>query len=585
MSSSDMMARKMTPGGRQSRWAALANAKRDARLERSPTGSSPVNPGRQLDVAVRTTPAAGKAVGEMPEDLALEAAQRLRIASLLFVALWAILLVMNHLVAPRLSLPLDQVVPWTRIADAVAIGLIGLSVLVYRAAPAAARRGRLIALGFSYQIALGFALGLINQWQPQALAGRLSWICVLILIFPTIVPGPPRQVLAASVVVASMDPVGLLVARARGLELPPLALLVWTYLPNYICAALAVLPSHLIERLGHKVRRARELGSYRLVERIGRGGMGEVWRAEHRLLARPAAIKLIRSELLAGAPERAVEERFRREAHAAAALRSPHTIQLYDFGVTRDRELYYVMELLTGIDLEQLVARDGPQPPARVVHILRQACLSLAEAHAEGMVHRDIKPGNLYLGRLGLEYDFVKVLDFGLVKVAPLGGSDLRLTAPDSAAGTPAYMAPELMGDDSVDGRTDLYMLGCVGYYLLTGALVFEGQTAMQVVVRHLQAQPVPPSERAGRTFPPALEATILRCLAKAPSGRPAGAMALWEELGSAGAGVWTQDQARSWWDGWAASAPPADTAPAPDSAPVLREPVVYASSRSSASP
>ena len=546
-----------------------------------------MNPGRQLELAVPTTPAASEAVREMPDDLALEAAQRLRIASLLFIALWAILLVMNHLVAPRLSLPFDQVVPWTPIADAVAIGWIGLSVLVYRSAPAAARRGRLVPLGFSYQIALGFALGLINQWQPQALAGRLSWICVLILIFPTIVPGPPRQVLAASLVVASMDPVGLLIARARGLELPPAGLLVWTYLPNYICAALAVLPSHLIEHLRRKVRRARELGSYRLVERIGRGGMGEVWRAEHRMLARPAAIKLIRSELVAGASEGVAEVRFRREAEAAAALRCPHTIQLYDFGITRERELYYVMELLTGIDLEQLVAGDGPQPPARVTHILRQACLSLAEAHAAGMVHRDIKPGNLHLGRLGLEYDFVKVLDFGLVKRAPLGDVELRLTAPESAAGTPAYMAPEMVGDgEAVDGRTDLYMLGCVGYWLLTGALVFEGQTPMQVVVRHLQAQPVPPSVRAGRPFPPGLEAAILRCLAKEPSGRPAGAMALWEELGDAGAGVWTQGEARSWWERWAASAPPpAGPGPATDSAPTLRDPVVYASSRSSASP
>ncbi|HEU5042306.1 MAG TPA: serine/threonine-protein kinase, partial [Gemmatimonadales bacterium] len=505
----------------------MANSKRDAKLEPSPLPEPTLDHGRRLDLAVHTTPAGATAPGALPDDLAAEAAQRLRIACLLFIGLWAITFVMNHLVAPSLALPLDQVVPWTPIADAVALFWIAVSVVVYLAAPAAARRGLLVRMGIAYQIALGFALGLINQWQPQVLAGRLSWICVLILIFPAIVPGSPRQVLAASLVVASMDPVGLLIARARGLELPSVGLLAWAYLPNYICAVLAVLPSHIIERLGRKVRHARELGSYRLVERIGRGGMGEVWRAEHRLLARPAAIKLIRSELIAGISEGVAEARFRREADAAAALRSPHTIQLYDFGLTRDRELYYVMELLTGIDLEELVTGDGPQAPARVVHILRQACRSLAEAHAAGMVHRDIKPGNLHLCRLGLEYDFVKVLDFGLVKGIGLGDADLRLTAPESAAGTPAYMAPELTGGDPVDGRTDLYMLGCVGYYLVTGALVFEGQTAMQVVVRHLQAEPVPPSARLGRPVPAGLERAILRCLAKSPMDRPSSALEL----------------------------------------------------------
>jgi serine/threonine-protein kinase len=223
------------------------------------------------------------------------------------------------------------------------------------------------------------------------------------------------MVLLTSLIAATMDPVGLLIAQARGLDLPPTNLLVWTYLPNYICAVLAVLPAKIIHHLGRKVSRARQLGSYHLVELIGRGGMGEVWKADHRLFARPAAIKLISGRGMMDGSQMA-EERFRREAEAAAGLRSPHTIQHYDFGITRDRRLYYVMELLEGCDLETLVGRYGPQPPARVACILRQACRSLAEAHARGMVHRDIKPANLHLGRVGLEYDFVKVLDFGLVK-------------------------------------------------------------------------------------------------------------------------------------------------------------------------
>ena len=473
----------------------------------------------------------------------------------MFIGLWAILLLVNRLVAPMLALPIDQVVPWPAIADVLAVGWIELSLLVYRAAPDAARRGSsLITIALGYEVALGFVVGLLNQWQPQVLAGRLSWLCVLILVFPTIVPAPPRKVLLTSLLVATMDPVGLLVARARGLELPPFALLVWAYLPNYICAALAVLPSHIIHRLGRKVRQARALGSYRLVERIGRGGMGEVWKAEHRLLARPAAIKLIRAERLLEGADGVAEARFRREADAAASLRSPHTIQLYDFGITRARELYYVMELLEGIDLDRLVAEHGLQPPARVAHILRQACRSLVEAHAAGLVHRDIKPANLHLGRLGLEYDFVKVLDFGLVKGdTRRERRDVRLTAPECATGTPAYMPPELASGEPVDGRTDLYALGCVGYYLLSGCLVFEGEAPMQVILKHLQAEPVPPSVRLGRALPPGLERLVLHCLVKERAGRPAGAAELDAALAGSDAGTWSQADARQWWESHAA--------------------------------
>ena len=364
----------------------------------------------------------------------------------------------------------------------------------------------------------------------------------------------------------------------------------WSLRALVIAAVLAVLPSQIIERLGRKVRRARELGSYRLLAPIGRGGMGEVWQAEHRLLARPAAIKLIRAERLLDPSDRTAQERFRREADAAASLRSPHTIQLYDFGVTRSHELYYVMELLDGIDVEQLVTEHGPQPPARVVNILRQACHSLAEAHASGLVHRDIKPGNLHLGRLGLEYDFVKVLDFGLVKLGDQADGELRITAPDSAAGTPAYMAPEFASGEPVDGRADLYALGCVAYYLLTGALVFDGQTPVQVILKHLQAVPVPPSARLGLPIPPELEQLVLQCLAKSPADRPAGAADLAEALAGAGAGEWSQADARRWWQEHGPGIPPVRPGPAPtrhleplELVPFRSAP--YARSRSSDSP
>jgi serine/threonine protein kinase len=278
--------------------------------------------------------------------------------------------------------------------------------------------------------------------------------------------------------------------------------------------------------------------------------MGEVWKAEHRLFARPAAIKLITAQGMLEPGGRVAEERFRREAQVAAGLRSPHTIQLYDFGITRDRRLYYVMELLDGCDLDTLVARYGPQPPARVAHILRQACRSLAEAHASGMVHRDIKPANLHLGRVGLEYDFVKVLDFGLVKrQAGVPSGDVELTAPESISGTPAYMAPEMASGEPVDHRADLYALGCVGYFLLTGKRPFEGDHPMQVILQHIRTEPVSPSARLGRPVPPALERLLMRCLAKSPLERPPDAGALGEELGPAGADDWTQREAQLWWE------------------------------------
>ena len=486
------------------------------------------------------------------DDLALEAAHRLRVLCAVLILLWIILLVMNHLVVPNLRLPADQIIPFPPVANFFAVGCIALSAAVFWIAPRAARvPGRLSTVSLVYEVLVAFAVGVINQWEPRALAGRLSWLCVIVLIFPSIVPGPPRKILIGSLIAATMDPVGLAIARARGLELQPLGLLIWTYLPNYICAFLAVIPSRIIVRLSRKVSRARQLGSYRLVELIGRGGMGEVWKAEHQLFARPAAIKLISSHGMIESSGRVAAERFRREAEAAAKLRSPHTIQLYDFGIARDRRLYYVMELLEGSDLESLVARHGPQPPARVAHLLRQACHSLAEAHAAGMVHRDIKPANLHVGRFGLEYDFVKVLDFGLVKHGHTRGQeDVRLTAPESMSGTPAYMAPEMAGGETVDGRADLYALGCVGYFLLTGTLVFDGDNAMQQILKHLQAAPVPPSTRLGRPLPDALERLVLDCLAKSPADRPSGATALAERLTAAGADLWTQGDARLWWEG-----------------------------------
>ncbi len=228
-------------------------------------------------------------------------------------------------------------------------------------------------------------------------------------------------------------------------------------LPYLVVAGMSYIAARIVHHLGVELRRAYELGSYRLEALLGRGGMGEVWRASHRTLARPAAIKLIRPESL-GDNRSIASARFEREAQAIASLQSPNTVALYDFGSTQDGTLFYVMELLDGVDLEELVQQHGPLPPERVTYILRQACASLAEAHARAIIHRDIKPANIYLCRRALEHDVVKILDFGLVRrlASDPAGAHARVTHPDLVAGTPAYLPPEITMGGVVDGRADL---------------------------------------------------------------------------------------------------------------------------------
>jgi serine/threonine-protein kinase len=266
------------------------------------------------------------------------------------------------------------------------------------------------------------------------------------------------------------------------------------------------------------------------------------------------AVKLIRPELIgvkSPAEATTLVARFRREAEATAALHSPHTIALHDFGMTPEGVFYYVMELLDGLDLDTLVRRFGPVPPERAVHLLVQACDSLADAHAAGLIHRDVKPKNLVSCRFGLRYDFVKVLDFGLVKGAWGLAEDERLTSDGAFAGTPAFVAPEVaLGAGPLDARVDLYGLGCVAYWLLTGEKVFTGRTPLEVVLHHVKSEPVPPSRRAGRAFPEALEGLVLSCLAKDPGDRPPSAEWLGERLAACRFDEpWSPARARDWWE------------------------------------
>jgi tRNA A-37 threonylcarbamoyl transferase component Bud32 len=324
---------------------------------------------------------------------------------------------------------------------------------------------------------------------------------------------------------------------------------------NYVFVVSSSVLSAILSHLVWKAQQqARKMGSYYLEERLGAGGMGEVWRARHHLLARRAAIKVIRPEGL-GADTRSQQialTRFEREAQATASLGSPHTIDLYDFGVSDAGAFFYVMELLVGRDMQSLVREFGPLPPDRVVYLLAQVCESLAEAHAAGLVHRDIKPSNIYICHVGLAFDFVKVLDFGIAKDHRPGASqNLLLTKQHHVVGTPAYMAPEaILGDTEVDHRADIYAVGCVAYYLVTGQRVFEDDSVMQMLMHHMQDAPVPPSQRTEVAVPADLDALILRCLEKDPGQRPQNAEELLRLLRACGVGPsWDRERAREWWE------------------------------------
>ena len=411
---------------------------------------------------------------------------------------------------------------------------------------------RLLALGLVYQVVLGFFVAVhFHSTAIVPWTGSRGWtpVAVWIMVFPLMMPAPTRRTVAATLATAAMDPLGLWVSgagRASWSELGGI------FLPTLLASAIAPIAARIVYGLTVEVGRARRLGSYHLVEKLGEGGMGEVWRGRHRMLARSAAIKLIRTSVL-GDPSRAFEtlKRFEREARATAALRSPHTIAVYDFGLAADGVFYYVMELLEGFSLQTLVERFGAVPPERAVRLLRQACHSLAEAHAAGLVHRDVKPANLFVCRLGLDFDFVKVLDFGLVTVQRASATGAEaLTGDGGFAGTPGYMAPEIAVGAEFDRRADIYALGCVAYWLLTGRRVFESGNGMQIVVDHVRTPPVPPSRHAGQAIPQGLEQIVLRCLEKDPARRPASAAELSRELAALGIeAAWTEARARAWWD------------------------------------
>jgi|CXWL01.1.fsa_nt_gi serine/threonine-protein kinase len=512
----------------------------------------PVAPGTAPD-PVRT----GGAGKELPRDILEQASRRLSITALLIAVMYATAHLLGRAALAEIfgaQVNHGQVFG----ADLIVVGSIAVSLglSVY------ARRVRsdpkfILDLGLVYLVAIAFSLGLLSHWVPPPhdwpITPMITWIGPVMLVFAAILPSTPGKTLVAGLLSASMNPLAMMVAKSRGhWDYGPESNVLLMHYPDYLLIPVAIVISSVVTRLGLQVAKAREMGSYELGERIGTGAMGEVYRAKHRMFARPAAIKLIRPDSVEpGDAEGAVRavRRFRREAEVAACLRSPHTVALYDFGVTRDETLYFVMELLYGLDLQSMVRDHGPLPANRVIYLLRQVCDSLEEAHASGLVHRDIKPANIHVGRVGLKHDFVKVLDFGLVKSLNRDDTlDSLATQEGLTPGTPAYMPPEAVRGEPLDGRADLYSLGCVAYYMLTGLLVFEVDSGLKMVASHLQMTPVPPSKRARIFIPAALEDLVLRCLEKDPEKRPGGADEVGRELKAMDTDRWTQAEAIAWW-------------------------------------
>ena len=510
---------------------------------------------------------------QVASHLVVQAARRLEIVStvalIAVLLLWLLVNFLQDELGNEFASPLQWAPPIAALTSSAAMLLI-------------ARSGRwssatLIRIGLVYEVVMSLSVACgayLVAFQGLAASdlsndrvgfnGVVPWT----MFFTVLVPARPREALIALVISNAFVPllylqqvyVGAAPALSVGAFVP---IFVLPYVANIVLSYVA---ARVVHSLGVEVRRAHDLGSYRLEALLGRGGMGEVWRASHRMLARPAAIKLIRRDTLARDPAMAATavDRFEREAQVIASLQSPHTVALYDFGVTDDGSLFYVMELLEGVNLERLVKKFGPLPPERVVYLLRQACSSLAEAHHRGLVHRDIKPANLYLCQRGMEHDVVKVLDFGSVKKVATDDEPAAraLTRANDVAGTPDFMAPEIaMGAGNVDGRADLYALGCVAFWLLTGRPVFEETTPMAAIIAHVQRQPIPPSTATEFAVPAALDEIILDCLAKDPAARPANADVLSARLAALSfARPWTEQSALRWWDSYRPASATLDT-------------------------
>ena len=409
---------------------------------------------------------------------------------------------------------------------------------------------------FGYQQVQFFQLGFfsalaLDSWIGPAIAARsMSWPwAVTIVSYGILIPNTARRcVFAVTTMAVSFLTITLGLALSTT-SVPPSAVLSYVLCcvtDMAFAAAIAIFGAYRIQTLQRAVSEARIVGPYRLLARLGSGGMGEVYLAEHALLRRPCALKLIRPE---GVADAHCLSRFEREVQTMAALTHPNTVRIYDYGLSSDGTFYYAMEYLSGLSLQELVSQFGPLSPGRAVYLLRQVCEALREAHAVGLVHRDIKPANILASQIGGRHDVAKLLDFGLVRVQSPNQVGDSLTRVGTIAGTPAFMSPEqAAGANDVDERSDIYSLGAVSYFLLTGRPPFVEPTSVQTMAAHLSESVAPPS-CFGHEIPTDLEKVVLRCLEKERGKRFPDAVGLEKALAAcACCDAWSWEQAAVWW-------------------------------------
>lgn len=480
---------------------------------------------------------------------------RLRVASLLLFAGYLAFFVKNLFYLDRFQTALDWVLYWDHFAITLVTGIIGLRMCM--SCPHMLTHLRVVELivfggSATFFAFLSSAMLLSSAKEGYLLSIAPIWM-LLIFTYALFVPNNWRR---ASVVIGGMALLSVFVSLATWAASDDVAkviaqnpefqrLMMETPMITVIASIIAVGGVRTINTLRRQAFEARQLGQYRLKQLLGAGGMGEVHLAEHVLLKRPCALKLIHPDK-AGNPNTLA--RFEREVQATATLSHWNTVEIFDYGRTDDGTFYYVMEYLPGLNLHQLVEMFGPLPSERAIHLLMQTCDALSEAHARGLVHRDIKPGNIFAAHRGGVYDVAKLLDFGLVKPIAEIGSESGVTQEGMIAGSPLFMSPEQATADKIDARSDIYSLGAVAYFLLTGRPPFDDDKPIKILMAHATQEPTPPS-RLNPEIPPDLERIILKCLAKSPDDRFDSARALRTALSECqSAGHWTRESAAGWW-------------------------------------
>jgi serine/threonine-protein kinase len=525
------------------------------------TEPHPAPGGGSVSRKVRCRFAVGSGSG-FTDEMSCLLRTRLRLALLIMLVGWALHL-LRHLLLP--GPVFDHRLLWLVFSSCEIAVMVYASALLWSRKPLSTSKLRSLELVIFGSIAAFLGWLQVDTYHDGALlraivpgheafvfhlvglSAALRWF-VLIVLYGVFIPNTWRR---CAVIVGSLAllPIILMVAGSQ-IDKTTSAYVLST-LPDTIklmatAVAIAVFGSHKIRELHQKAHEAQRIGQYQLKQILGFGGMGSVYLAEHVLLRRPCAIKLIRPDQ-AGDPKTLI--RFEREVRATATLTHWNTVEIFDYGHAEDGTFYYVMEYLPGMNLEDLVEEHGPMPPERAVHFLRQVCQALREAHGIGLIHRDIKPSNIFACERGKIYDVAKLLDFGLVKTVGTERESVNLTGEGTFTGSPAFMSPEqAMGRKQLDARTDIYNVGAVAYFLITGKLPFDRESALQMLHAHAY-EPLVPIHEFNDAVPADLQRVILRCLEKDPDSRFQDAVTLERALAEcASTNAWTTERAEEWW-------------------------------------